>query len=96
MKYVIVGPALSGNMGAASMVTATVRTIGERDPEAGITLLSYYPDEDRRQGWLPELRVLDARPARLGTLINGGAVLWRAWGRWQPRAASSARNTSAA
>ncbi|MBX3313399.1 MAG: polysaccharide pyruvyl transferase family protein [Actinobacteria bacterium] len=77
MKYVIVGPALSGNMGAASMVTATVRTIGERDREAEITLLSYYPDEDRRQGWLPELRVLDARPARLGTLINGGAVLWR-------------------
>lgn len=77
MKYVIVGPALSGNMGAASMVTATVRTLTERDPDAEITLLSYYPDEDRQQGWLPELRVLDARPARLGTLINGGAVLWR-------------------
>lgn len=77
MKYVIVGPALSGNMGAASMVTATVHTLTERDPEAELTLLSYYPDEDREQNWLDRLTVLDARPARLGTLINGGAVLWR-------------------
>lgn len=77
MNYVIVGPALSGNMGAASMVTATVHALRDRDPDAKLTLLSYYPDEDRRLGFLPELRVLDARPARLGTLVNAGALLWR-------------------
>lgn len=77
MNYVIVGPALSGNMGAASMVTATVRALQERDPDASTTLLSYYPKEDRALGILPELRVLDARPARLGTLLNASALLWR-------------------
>lgn len=77
MNYVIVGPALSGNMGAASMVTATVKTLRHRDPDADITLLSYYPDEDRALGILPGLRILDARPARLGTLLNGAALLWR-------------------
>jgi len=77
VKYVIVGPALSGNMGAASMVTATVKALGAADPDAAITLLSYYPDEDRALGLLPELRILDAPPARLGVLVNGGALLWR-------------------
>lgn len=77
MKYVIVGPALSGNMGAASMVTATVNTLRARDPDAQVTLLSYYPDEDRALDTLPDLEILDARPIRLGTLVNGGALLWR-------------------
>lgn len=77
MNYVIVGPALSGNMGAASMVTATVKALRERDPDAAISLLSYYPDEDRALGILPELQILDARPARLGILINSAALLWR-------------------
>lgn len=77
MKYVIVGPTLTGNMGAASMVTATASTLGERDPGAEITLLSYYPDEDRDANPIDGLEVLDARPVRLATLICGGALLWR-------------------
>jgi polysaccharide pyruvyl transferase WcaK-like protein len=77
MNYVIVGPALSGNMGAASMVLATVDGLRRRDPEARITLLSYYPTEDRAVARGTDLEVLDARPVRLGTAINPGAVVWR-------------------
>ena len=77
MKYVIVGPALSGNMGAASMVLSTVRDLTARDAQAEVTLLSYYPEEDRALDLPENLSVLDARPVRLGTLINGGSLLWR-------------------
>ncbi len=77
MKYVIVGPALSGNMGAASMVLATVDGLQRRDPDARVTLLSYYPTEDRAIADGTDLEVLDARPVRLGTAINLGALAWR-------------------
>lgn len=77
MNYVIVGPALSGNMGAASMVLATVTGLERRDRDAHVTLLSYYPDEDRIRAAGSDLTVLDARPARLGVVINGAALAWR-------------------
>lgn len=77
MKYVIVGPALSGNMGAASMVLAAVTALSSRDPQAQVTLLSYYPAEDRERATGTTLTVLDARPIRLGAVINPGAIAWR-------------------
>lgn len=77
MNYVIVGPALSGNMGAASMVLATLDGLTARDPDAHVTLLSYYPTEDRERAAGTRLVVLDARPVRLGTVVNTGAVAWR-------------------
>ncbi len=77
MKYLIIGPTLSGNQGAASMVLATVASMGTVDPEAKFTLLSYYPTEDRSLQHPPNLEVLDARPVRLAAVIGVGALLWR-------------------
>ncbi len=77
VRSVIVGPALSGNMGAASMVLATVSGLAERTRDSQVTLLSYYPAEDRLRAEAAGLTVLDARPARLGTVINAGALAWR-------------------
>ncbi len=77
MNYVIVGPALTGNMGAASMVLATTAGLARRDDDAHVTLLSYYPAEDRARAAGTDLTVLDARPFRLGALINAAALGWR-------------------
>ena len=77
MNYVIIGPALSGNMGAAAMVLATVSGLEARDPDAHLTLLSYYPEEDRQRAAGTSLTVLNAQPLRLGLIINPTALAWR-------------------
>jgi colanic acid/amylovoran biosynthesis protein len=77
MKVTVIGSALAGNKGAAAMLESGIQELTTRAPESRFTLLSVYPSEDRRQNEYPQLEVLDARPLRLGLIINGAALLYR-------------------
>lgn len=74
----IIGSALTGNKGAASMLEAAVDQLVDRFPDARFTLLSMYPKEDAAQNRYPSLQIVDARPVVLGALINSLALLHRA------------------
>ncbi|MXO49419.1 polysaccharide pyruvyl transferase family protein [Erythrobacter vulgaris] len=73
---VIVGSALSGNKGAASMLEAALAGLVERMPEARFTLLSMYPREDAALNSYSTLEVVDARPLTLGVTINFCALAY--------------------
>lgn len=77
MRVAIIGSALSGNKGAAAMLESSVQELTARDPGACFSLLSVYPGPDRRQNRYGQLEVGDARPVRLGALLNPAALLHR-------------------
>lgn len=76
-NIVIIGSALSGNKGAAAMLESAVQTLTEALGEVDFTLLSMYPDEDRRLNPYPNLRIVDAAPLQLGVGINSAALAYR-------------------
>lgn len=73
----IIGSALSGNKGAAAMLESAMQTLSARFPEADFTLLSMYPEEDRKQNPYKNLEIVDASPLMLGVGINSGALAHR-------------------
>lgn len=73
----IIGSALSGNKGAAAMLESSISTLTDRLGDVQFTLFSMYPDEDSAQNTYPNLRVLDARPVKLGVVINSLALAYR-------------------
>lgn len=77
MKYVIIGSALAGNKGAASMLEASIQGISKLDPHANFTLLSIYPDEDKRLNTYKQLRILPTKPLILGLLVNPLALVYK-------------------
>ncbi len=77
MKYVIIGSALDGNKGAASMLEAGIQTLSEKDSGAEFTLLSMYPTADNRLNVRKELKILSAKPLYLGLVINPLALFYR-------------------
>ena len=72
----IIGSALSGNKGAASMLEAGLTGLTKRMPEARFALLSMYPQEDAKLNPYPNLEIVDARPLTLGVTINSCALLY--------------------
>ncbi len=77
MKYVIIGSALTGNKGAASMLEASIQTITARDSEAEFTLLSMYPDADRELNQYSNLKIIDGRPKTLGPITNSLSLMYK-------------------
>ncbi|KPQ21804.1 MAG: hypothetical protein HLUCCX21_06690 [Porphyrobacter sp. HL-46] len=73
---VIIGSALSGNKGAASMLEAALAGLTQRMPDASFTLLSMYPEEDAALNTYSALEVVDARPLTLGVTINSCALAY--------------------
>ena len=77
MKYVIIGSALEGNKGAASMLEAAMQTITKADKAAEVTLLSMYPTADAKLNTYKNLRILPAKPLFLGLALNPlGLLYW--------------------
>lgn len=74
-NYVLIASALYGNKGAASMLEASLQLLD--DGESNFTLLSVYPEQDRRRNRHSNLEILDARPLRLALVTNPLAVLHR-------------------
>lgn len=77
INIAIIGSALSGNKGAAAMLESAIQTLTERLPDAQFTLLSMYPDEDRKQNPYKNLEIVDASPLMLGIGINSWALAHR-------------------
>jgi len=77
MKYTIIGSALSGNKGAASMLETSIQTISQEDANAEITLLSMYPLEDAELNTYKNLQIISATPLQLGLLINPLCLLYK-------------------
>lgn len=77
MKYVLIGSALDGNKGAASMLEAAIQTISARDKKAEFTLLSMYPEADEKINAYDNLEILSAKPLYLGLVINPLSLLYR-------------------
>jgi polysaccharide pyruvyl transferase WcaK-like protein len=75
--YAIIGSALYGNQGAASMLEASMQMIRKGDPDARFALLSVYPRGDEMMNKYDDLEIVDARPARLGLVTNPLAILYR-------------------
>lgn len=59
------GVTISGNMGGAAMLKATLREIRARFPGCRFSLLSVSPDMDRAQNHEPDLDIVDTRPVLL-------------------------------
>jgi polysaccharide pyruvyl transferase WcaK-like protein len=76
-KIVSIGPALSGNKGAAAMIESAVQTLSKEYPKAQFTLLSCYPSEDKRINPYENLEVLNSSPLYLALIINPAALLYR-------------------
>ena len=77
MKYVIIGSAIDGNKGAASMLEAAVQSLSKKDNQAEFTLLSMYPDSDLSLNYHKNLKIISAKPLRLGLVINPLTLLYR-------------------
>lgn len=77
MKFVIIGPALSGNKGAAAMLESAVQTITAANPKASFTLLSHYPSADAKLNTYKNLRIVSATPAQLAFVINPLSLAYR-------------------
>ena len=75
MKYVVIGPTLSGNKGAAAMFVSTVQTLSDKDSE--FVLFSYYPNQDKKINNFENTKVINAKPLRLALVIVPLAMLWR-------------------
>jgi colanic acid/amylovoran biosynthesis protein len=77
MKVVIIGSALSGNKGAASMLEASIQLIEEKFGKSQFTLLSVYPSKDTEQNRYKNLRILNGKPLYLALVINPISLLHR-------------------
>jgi polysaccharide pyruvyl transferase WcaK-like protein len=77
MHYSIIGSAFSGNKGASAMLESSIQSARALHPDATFTLLSMYPEEDRRLNDDTGVEILDASPAQLGVVINSLALLYR-------------------
>ncbi len=78
MKYVIGGSAaLYGNKGAAAMLEASVQSVTNEDKEAQFTLLSLYPENDKKQNKYKNLSVLSTKPIYLALVVNPLALLYK-------------------
>ncbi len=64
-NIVLVGASLSGNKGAAGMVIAPIQNLNARYPGSHFTLLSYFPNADRKINTLPNLTIADGTPLGL-------------------------------
>lgn len=76
MNIVIIGSTISGNKGAAAMFESAVQTINEHFPNNRITLLSYYPKEDKLKNNHHNVSILSAKPLYLALIINPLALLF--------------------
>lgn len=77
MRYVIIGSAIDGNKGAASMLEAAIQTLSKRDELAYFTLLSMYPEADKAMNTYGNLNILSAKPLYLGAVINLFALVYK-------------------
>ena len=59
------------------MLESAIQTVGQRDDNATFSLLSMYPEEDALQNSYDNLEILNAKPLRLGVIINSLALMWR-------------------
>lgn len=79
---VISGVTVTGNMGGAAMLWATVQGMRRLLPHARFALLSIAPARDRRHPWAKHVDVVDARPLLLvGLFLPLAVALWPAL-RW--------------
>ncbi|CAN5643267.1 hypothetical protein BH23PAT2_BH23PAT2_03770 [soil metagenome] len=77
MKYSIIGSAIDGNKGAAAMLEAAIQTIAAKDEKAEFTLLSMYPEADKKINTYDNLQIISAKPLYLGLVINPLSLLYR-------------------
>jgi polysaccharide pyruvyl transferase WcaK-like protein len=76
VKFAITGVTISGNMGGAAMLAATLEQVSRRFPTATCSLLSITPDADRAVG-RADVAVVDARPLLLvGLYMPLAILLW--------------------
>lgn len=77
MKYVTVASTFSGNKGAASMLEASIQTLSARDLNATFTVLTVYPEDDKKFNTYNNVTLLPAKPLFLGAILNPLALLYR-------------------
>jgi colanic acid/amylovoran biosynthesis protein len=77
MNFVIVGPALTGNKGAAAMLESSIQTLTVAYPNSEFVLLSTYPEEDAKLNTLKNLKIVSSKPLYLGLVVNPAAIAWR-------------------
>ena len=89
-RIVVVAATISGNHGAEAMLSAAIGRIIDHRPDLRVTVLSYYPGDDRALA-RPDVEVLSATPLALVARHLPGALLgrllprrWRESGRLLP------------
>lgn len=76
-KIVVIGSTLSGNKGAASMLEASIQTITAKDSAAIFSVLTVYPEDDKRFNTYKNVKLLTAKPLFLGAILNPLALLYK-------------------
>jgi len=74
MRFAITGVTVSGNMGGAAMLAATVDELSRRAPGAQFSLLSISPQRDRMHG-IADVEIVSAKPLQLLLLYLPLSVL---------------------
>lgn len=78
VKVATLGAAFSANKGAAAMLQAVLDRLEEEVGLFHLSVLTTYPDQDRRLGLPPEVTLLSARPWELVVCLLPSALLARA------------------
>lgn len=76
-QFSVIGSALSGNKGAASMLESAIQNITDDFPNSKFVLFSMYPKADLALNRFANLEILNASPLRLALIINPLAALFR-------------------
>ena len=77
MKYTTIASTFSGNKGAASMLEASIQTINEQDKNATFTVLTIYPEQDKKFNSYKNTSLLGAKPLFLAAALNPLALLYK-------------------
>jgi len=85
VRYAVIGATLSGNKGASAMLESSLQHLRKKDADAHFDVLTVYPDQDSELNEDEDVSILDASPLRLGTVINGAALLHRVIPPLRPR-----------
>ena len=94
-QFSIIGSALSGNKGAASMLESAIQNITDDFPSAKFLLFSMYPKADLALNKFKNLEILNASPIKLALIINPLAALFRLIPPFRPLLRRHSRSVSA-
>ena len=92
IKIGITAADFAGNKGAAAMLQSIIKNIKNKDEEAGFSLFSVYPAEDKRENPYTDVEVISAKPEQMLFIAFPLAVLFYVFKFFRPAKKSILKN----